>query len=92
MSLQAHISLYQGDLNHSINLSREALENLDPDDLFFRNLTLNVLGQILEMNSDVPGAVEIYRQAFILSQKTDDRLGTLVIFTNLIFALNERLI
>lgn len=89
MSLQAHISLYQGDLNHSINLSREALENLDPDDLFFRNLTLNVLGQILEMNSDVPGAVEIYRQAFILSQKTDDRLGTLVIFTNLIFALNE---
>jgi LuxR family maltose regulon positive regulatory protein len=89
MSLQAHIGLYQGDLNRSINLSREALEHLDPDDLFFRNLTLNVLGQILEMKSDVPGAVEIYRQAFILSQKTDDQLGTLVIFTNLIFALNE---
>jgi LuxR family maltose regulon positive regulatory protein len=89
MSLQAHIGLYQGDLNRSINLSREALEHLDPDDLFFRNLTLNVLGQILEMKSDVAGAVEIYRQAFILSQKTDDQLGTLVIFTNLIFALNE---
>jgi LuxR family maltose regulon positive regulatory protein len=89
MCLQAHISLYQGDLNRSISLSREALEYLDPDDLFFRNLALNVLGQILEMKGDVSGAVEIYRQAFILSQKTEDRLGTLVIFTNLIFALNE---
>jgi LuxR family maltose regulon positive regulatory protein len=89
MCLQAHIGLYQGDINRSISLSREALEYLDPDDLFFRNLALNVLGQILEMKSDVSGAVEIYWQAFILSQKTEDRLGTLVIFTNLILALNE---
>ena len=89
MCLQAHVSLYQGDLNRSIHLSREALEYLDPDDLFFRNLTLNVLGQILEMRGDVIGAVEVYRQAFISSQAADDQLGTLVIFTNLIFALNE---
>ncbi len=89
MCLQAHITLYQGDLNSSIHLSREALEYLDPDDLFFRNLTLNVLGQILEMRGDVAGAVEVYRQAFISSQAADDQLGTLVIFTNLIFALNE---
>ena len=89
MCLQAHIALYQGDLNQSVKLSREALEYLEDDDLFFRNLTLNVLGQILEMKSDVAGAVEIYQQAFRASQNADDQLGSLVIFTNLIFALNE---
>ena len=89
MSLQAHAALYQGELDHSIKYSREALEYLDPDDLFFRNLTLNVLGQILEMKSDVAGAAEVYRRAFISSQKADDKLGTLVIFTNLVFAMNE---
>jgi LuxR family maltose regulon positive regulatory protein len=41
------------------------------------------------MKSDVSGAAEIYKQAFNSSQKTGDQLGTLVIFTNLIFALNE---
>jgi LuxR family maltose regulon positive regulatory protein len=89
MSFHAHIALYQGDLDRSIRMAREALEYLDPVDLFFRNLTLNVLGQILEMKSDVVGAAEIYQQAFYSSQKADDQLGTLVIFTNLIFALNE---
>ena len=89
MSLQAHIALYQGDLDRSINLARDALEYLDPDDLFFRNLTLNVLGQILEMKSDVAGAAEIYQQAIISSQEANDRLGSLVVFTNLVFALNE---
>lgn len=89
MSFQAHIAIYQGDLERGIKYSREALEYLDPDDFFFRNLTLNVLGQILEMRSDVSGAAEIYQQAYISSQNAGDQLGTLVIFTNLIFALNE---
>jgi len=89
MCLQAHITLYQGDLDRSIKYSREALEYLDPDDLFFRNLALNVLGQILEIKSDVAGAVEIYQQAYLSSKKAGDQLGTLVIFTNLVFALNE---
>ena len=89
MSLQAHLALYQGDLERGINLSRDALEYLEPDDLFFRNLTLNVLGQILEIRGDVSAAAEIYKQAFISGHKADDQLGTLVVFTNLIFSLNE---
>lgn len=89
MSLQAHITLFTGELDRSINFAREALEFLDPDDLFFRNLTLNVMGQILEMKGDVTGAVEIYRQAVLTSQEAGDQLGTLVVFTNLILALNE---
>jgi LuxR family maltose regulon positive regulatory protein len=81
--------LFTGELDRSINFAREALEYLDPDDLFFRNLTLNVMGQILEMKSDVPGAVKVYRQAVLSSQEAGDQLGTLVVFTNLILGLNE---
>jgi LuxR family maltose regulon positive regulatory protein len=89
MSLQAHLALYQGDLSSGIQLSKDALEFLDDNDLFFRNLTLNVLGQILEMKGDVVSASDIYRQAFISGQQADDQLGVLVVLTNLVFSLNE---
>ena len=65
------------------------MENLDDDDFFFRNLTLNVLGQVLEMKGDVQSAAEIYQQAFITGERAGDQLGLLVILTNLVLSLNE---
>jgi LuxR family maltose regulon positive regulatory protein len=89
LSLQAHLALFKGKSDDVISLSRDALEYLDDDDTFFRNLTLNVLGQILEMKGDVVSAAGVYRQAFNTGSKTGDRLGSLVVFTNLVYSLNE---
>jgi LuxR family maltose regulon positive regulatory protein len=89
MSLQAHLALCFDDLDTAIHHSRESLEYLEDDDFFFRNLTLNVLGQVLEMKGEVPSAAEIYQQAFITGKKAGDQLGLLVILTNLVFSLNE---
>jgi LuxR family maltose regulon positive regulatory protein len=89
MSLQAHIALCEGRPDDVIRLSRDALEYLDDDDIFFRNLAFNVLGQILETKGDVISAAEIYQQAFSLGSQSGERMGTLVVFTNLVFALNE---
>lgn len=89
MCLQAHLALCHDDLDKSVQLSRDALEYLDEGDLFFRNLTLNVLGQVLEMKGDVGSASEIYQQAFKSGAQAGDQLGMLVILTNLVFSLNE---
>jgi LuxR family maltose regulon positive regulatory protein len=89
MSLQAHIALYEGRSDDVIRLSREAIEYLDDEDYFFRNLTFNVLGQILETKGDVTSAVEIYQQAFTSGSQTTERMGTMVVFTNLVISLNE---
>ncbi len=89
LCLQAHLALFQNDLKTVIKFSRDALEYLSEDDTFFRNLTLNILGQVLEMKSDVEAAAEIYGQAFDTGFQTSERMGTMVVFTNLVFSLNE---
>lgn len=89
MSLEAHLALCLEDVDTAVGMSREALEYLDEDDLFFRNLTLNILGQVLEMKGDVRSASEIYQQAFISGEQAGDQMGLLVILTNLVLALNE---
>jgi LuxR family maltose regulon positive regulatory protein len=89
MSLKAHMALYGEKLDDCINLARESLEHLSEGDYLFRNLTLNVLGQVLEIKGDVTSAVDIYRQAINSGWQSGDRLGALVVFTNLVFSLNE---
>lgn len=89
MSLKAHMAMCEGQLEECIKLSRDALEYLDENSQVLRSLTLNVLGQVLELKGDVPSAAEIYRQAFKSGWQAGDRLGALVVFTNLVFALNE---
>lgn len=87
--LKAHLAICSDQLDPCIGYSREALELLDNDDLLFRNLTLNILGQVLEMKGDVRSAADIYKQAFESGWRFGDLLGALVAFTNLIFSLNE---
>lgn len=89
LCLKAHLALCDDQLDECINFARDALEYLDEEHLFLRSLTLNVLGQVLEMKGDVAAAAGIYRQAFETGWQAGDRLGALVVFTNLIFALNE---
>jgi LuxR family maltose regulon positive regulatory protein len=87
--LQAHIALFRNDLKDVIRYAREAMEYLSDDDTFFRNLTLNILGQVLEIKGDVLAAVEVYRQGFDSGHQAGEIIGTMVVFTNLVISLNE---
>jgi len=89
LSLQANIALCQDQVEACIRLSREALALLAEDDHLFRNLTNNALGQFLELKGDVAAAAGIYEQAFRSGWQRGDQMGALVIFSNLVFALNE---
>ncbi len=89
LCIQAHIALFENDLKDVIRYSRDALEYLAEDDTFFRSLTLNILGQVLEMRGDVVSAVDIYRQGFDSGYRAGEIIGTMVVFTNLVISLNE---
>lgn len=89
MSLQSQLALCQDRLDAGINIARDALEYLDEQDFFYRNLTLNTLGQILELKGDVPAASVVYQQGFTSGYQHGERLGTMVVFTNFIYSLNE---
>jgi len=88
-SLQAHMALCNGTPDTVVQLARRALDCLDEGDAVFRDLTLNVLGQALEIKGDIASAADVYRDAFMLRRKTGDQLGTMVVLTNVAFALNE---
>ncbi len=89
LSLQAHLAMCTGDLDATIGLAEEALDSLDASDTEFRNLTLNVLGQVLEMRGDVAAAADVYREAALGERRVGNQVGALVVLTNLVFALNE---
>jgi LuxR family maltose regulon positive regulatory protein len=89
LCIQAHMALFRGDLKDVIRYAREALEYLSDEDTFFRSLTLNILGQVLEMKGDVVSAVDVYRQGFDSGYQAGEIIGTMVVFTNLVISLNE---
>jgi LuxR family maltose regulon positive regulatory protein len=89
LSLKAHLAQCDDAIDASIQLSREALTYLDDNDAFFYDLTLNILGQSLEMQGDIAAAAAVYRDAFLSRRKTGNQMGTMVVLTNLAFALNE---
>jgi hypothetical protein len=53
LSLKAHLALRADDPDAAVRYSREALACLGPGDAVFRNLTWNLLGQVLELKGDV---------------------------------------
>jgi len=87
--LKAHAALCTDLPSVATRWSRKALECLDEDDALYRDLTLNVLGQALEREGDTAGAADVYRDAFALRRKTGNQFGTIVVLTNLAFALND---
>ncbi|HSF80635.1 MAG TPA: LuxR C-terminal-related transcriptional regulator [Anaerolineales bacterium] len=89
LCLKAHLAMCVGQLDECVQYARDALEYLEAEHHFLHNLTLNVLGQVLEMKEDVPAACDVYRQAFEAGWQAGDHLGALVVFTNLMFGLNE---
>lgn len=89
LSLKAHVAICTEQAETCIEASQKALQYLGEDDLTYRNLTYNVLGQALEIKGEVQEASEVYLSAYRSGWQSGDRLGALVIFANLVFALNE---
>ena len=89
LSLKAHLALCDDDLDAAAQLSREALACLDPSDAVFRNLTSNLLGQVLEAKGNVVAAADVYREAARRERGIGNEVGALVVLTNLVLALNE---
>jgi LuxR family maltose regulon positive regulatory protein len=89
LGLQAHVALTVDDLDASVRCSREALACLEPGDAVFRNLTSNLLGQVLEAKGDVVSAVDVYREAARSGRGGGNEIGALVVLINLVMALNE---
>jgi LuxR family maltose regulon positive regulatory protein len=89
LGLKAHVALCADDLESSVQFCREALACLEPGDAVFRNLTSNLLGQVLEAKGDVVAAVDVYREAARRERGVGNEIGALVVLTNLVLALNE---
>jgi LuxR family maltose regulon positive regulatory protein len=89
LSLKAHLALRADELDATVHLSREALACLDPSDAVFRNLTSNLLGQVLEVKGDVIAAADVYREAAHSERGVGNEVGALIVLTNLVLALNE---
>lgn len=88
-SLKAHVALCNDVPSAAVQWSRKALDCLGESDAVFRDLTLNVLGQALEIEGDIAAAADVYYDAFMLRRKAGNQLGTMVVLTNLTFVLNE---
>jgi len=86
---KAHLALCEDDIESVIQLATEALSCLDEDDVFFRSLTLNLLGQASEVRGDVSAAAGFYRQGALAERKLGNQLGAMVALVNLVLALNE---
>jgi len=89
LGLKAHLALCANELDAAAQLSREALLCLEPGDTVYRNLTANLLGQVLETKGDVVAAAEVYREAVRSQRGAGNEVGALVVLTNLVFSLNE---
>jgi LuxR family maltose regulon positive regulatory protein len=88
-SLKALIALSNDNLDSAIQLSREALDLLGDSDVFFRSQTLNIVGQILQMQGDTAAAADVYRDAVLVRRQAGSQLGAVIVLGNLVFVLNE---
>ncbi len=89
LSLKAHLALCTDEFGTCLDIATQALDLLDEDEMVFRTLTLNVIGQVYELQGDISSAVDIYRQGFESAWRAGDVIGALVVAVNLIFSLNE---
>jgi LuxR family maltose regulon positive regulatory protein len=89
LSLKAHLAMCTEEFETCLCIATHALDLLDEDDMVFRTLTLNVIGQVHELQGEICSAVDIYRRGFESAWRAGDVIGALVVAVNLIFSLNE---
>ncbi len=71
VSLLALLALgHQGD--EGLQLAQEALSLIDEDDVFFRSITLLVIGEVRNYAGDSVGAAQVFEEILQLGQKLSD--------------------
>jgi LuxR family maltose regulon positive regulatory protein len=88
LCLRAHVRLSQAAFEDAVRIAREATVSLSNQDLLFRSLTLNVLGQALEWQGYLVEAADAYRGGALIGQRAGNQVGALAALTNLLFSLN----
>jgi LuxR family maltose regulon positive regulatory protein len=76
--LRAVLATLKGNIQQSIELSRQALGLLPQENTFFRGLAARNLGAVYMIEGDVEAASRAFDQAAELDQATDNLLGTIV--------------
>ena len=82
LTLQAFFAMLAGDLQHGIDLSREALAAL-PENSPFRDLSVYNLSSLHLLRLDVDAAEELLKDASRVSLRIGDRLGAAVAWRRL---------
>ncbi len=82
-TLRGGVAYFERDMSRSIVLCQEALKHLSPDNLFLRGIVLQCLGSAYSWCGDVTEATRAFDQASDISQRTGNRLVTLIAMWNL---------
>lgn len=69
-SLKALLSMLKGDFQQSILLSRQALDYLSDDQLFFKCLAADNLGMCYVLSGDNPSAIQAFEETARLAQRS----------------------
>jgi len=75
---QAIQKIFHGDVQRSVELTMHALESLPEDSLFLRGLANRNLGTAYLMIGDVTAASQIFEQDVQMSQRGNDKVGSIV--------------
>ncbi len=70
-SLQALLAL-GGQGEEGLQLAREALALIDKDDIFFRSITLLVIGEVLGYVGDTVSAIEVFQETLDLGRRINE--------------------
>jgi len=86
-SMKAWMAVRHGESDAAVHLAGEALELIGDEDIFFRSLTLMVLGQAWEAQGNLQAATRAYYAAYWAGQRHQNRFTAAVALYNLALSL-----
>jgi LuxR family maltose regulon positive regulatory protein len=85
VALRAMLTIFKGDMRHSVEWSQQALDLLSEENLFFRGFVARTLGTFYMLKGDASAALQVFDEAVRLDQKSNNVLGTVVDLQRLAF-------
>ncbi len=82
-TIQAMLSILQGQTTEAIRLSEEAIRQLPPGRAFFRSLAADSLGMGYTLAGDYPGAMQAFEQVVDIAMQSDNVMMALMALSNL---------
>ena len=82
-TIQAMLSILQGQPSEAIRLSEAAIRQLPPERAFFRSLAADSLGMGYSLAGDYPAAMQAFEQVVDISMQSDNVMMALMALSNL---------